>query len=255
VKMQHKVPVLVGRNLLLVILALATIGGVVGCGAAAQATRTSEQTNQNSGQSTQDAVMISNQSCRIGEESHSFKVSKQLVPKNQPILVGPIVVGCAKWSGESVRLVAYVQATAGGGKQLCYVLAQPRRQAASGGSCIQTAPSMAQCRDGCPLTIARVNLGKGKEALAGSLVTGAAPGVIQEVALSTAPLGNKTVTPPFIVVLEGAIQEKLRLPSVISLFASTVTPCLPARQMVFAGGQVSGEEFSMQGSDPFGCRA
>jgi hypothetical protein len=89
----------------------------------------------------------------------------------------------------------------------------------------------------------------------GSLVTGAVPGVIEEVGLHTQKPGVRTATLPFVVVLQGRIQEKLRLPGVVSLFASVITPCVAARQTVEAIGTVSGEAFSMLGSDPFGCRA
>jgi len=78
---------------------------------------------------------------------------------------------------------------------------------------------------------------------------------MEEVVLSTSPLGNKKATSPLIAVLEGPVQKKLRLPSVVSLFASVVIPCLPAGQLVYAGGDISGEEFAMQGSDPFTCRS
>jgi hypothetical protein len=89
----------------------------------------------------------------------------------------------------------------------------------------------------------------------GTLVTAAAFGGMKEVVLSTTPLGNKKVTRPLIVVLDGAVKKELRLPSVVSLFASIVIPCLPPNQTVYAQSTISGEEVAMQGSDPFGCRA
>jgi hypothetical protein len=88
----------------------------------------------------------------------------------------------------------------------------------------------------------------------GSLITGAAPGVIEEVGLLTQEPGVRETTRPFIAVVKGRIQKKLRLPGVVSLFASVTTPCISARQTVEAKGTVSGEKFSMLGSDPFGCQ-
>lgn len=236
------------RRLLLSMLSLSLLVAVAGCGAAARAIGTSEEV-------AQSPKVSSSASCKDWPSDLSTVVPKSLVPKERPILAGPINVGCGARLGEPVRFVAYVQATPHGGEQLCYVLEQRGQKAATGGSCLETAPSFFQCKEHCPL-IVEATVGKwGREASKGSLITGAAPGVVEEVALSTAPLGDKEVTRPFVVVLKGSLQEKLRLPSAVSLFASVVIPCLPAGQIVHVEGNVSGEEFVMLGSDPFGCRA
>jgi hypothetical protein len=193
--------------------------------------------------------------CRIGGPPRSY-FPKSFHPKGQPILVGPIIVGCGRGLDEPVRFTAYVQRTAQGGEQLCYGLEQPRQKAETGGSCFQMDPSLAPCREGCPLiveaTVAKV---PGTHTPKGSLVTGAAPGVIEEVGLLSQQPGVRRATLPFVVILKGRIQKTLRLPSVVSLFATVISPCISAKQTVEAKGTVSGEKISMLGSDPFGCRA
>jgi hypothetical protein len=117
-------------------------------------------------------------------------------------------------------------------------------------------PALEQCREGCPLVVeASIVKLAGTRTSKGSLMTGAVPGVIEEVGFLIQQPGVRRATQPFIVVLKGHIQKRLHLPGVVSIFAGFITPCVSARQVVEAKGSVSGDEFSMQGSDPFGCRA
>lgn len=245
-KTEGRISTLIGRNALMVALFLGLAVTAAGCGSSARATGTSGAP----GQKTQTKA-----STGCGDV-HSNYYPEGLAHVGMSVVAGPVIAGCGKRLGEPVRFIAYVQGDAHGREQLCYGLEQPRQKTVTGGSCFQTAPSLPMCRKRCPLTVLPAHVGgtKGRQASKVSLVTGAAPGVMEEVALSTSPLGNKKALPSFIVVLDGAVQEKLRLPSVVSVFASIVIPCLPAGQMVYARGDVSGEEFAMQGSDPFGCR-
>jgi hypothetical protein len=237
---------LIGGCFLVATLLASVIAGA-GWGSAAQATETSVAGGRR-------AQINAVSGCG---NAHSSYYPDGLAHVGLSVVAGPIIVGCGKRLGEPVRFIAYVQADARGREQLCYVLEQPHQKIVTGGDCFQTAPSFELCTERCPLSVFLAHIGgtKARQASKGSLVTGAAPGVMEEVVLLTSPLGKKRVTPPFIVILEGAIQEELRLPSVVSLFASVVVPCLPAGQAVYARGHSSGEEFAMQGSDPFGCRA
>jgi hypothetical protein len=238
----------ISRWFVMAVLLLGLPCMVAGCGNSALATGSSESPRRDFGPES----MVS---CKGAAASHSSYDPQDVAPKGQRILAGPIVVGCGRKLGELVRFIAYVQATHSGGEQLCYVLEQARQTSVTGGSCFQTAPSWDLCTEGCPLSVEATVAKWGKQPSKGTLITGATPGVIEEVDVSTSPVGGKKVTSPFIVTLEGAIQKELRLPSVVSLFASVVLPCLPAGQMVYASGDIAGEGFSMQGSDPFGCGA
>jgi hypothetical protein len=245
---KDEISVLPIGTLLPLAICLVLVGVVSGCGSAARATTTSKDLTPIS-QVKSPAV------CKNWSKDPSAVIPKDLVPKGRPILAGPVSIGCGVSLGEPIRLVAYVEATAHGGEQFCYVLEQRRQNATVGGSCLQTDPARTQCLGSCPLIVEATPTVWGKEMSKGSLVTAAAFGVMEEVALSTTPLGNKKVIRPLIVVLDGAVKEELRLPSVVSLFASIVIPCLPPGQTVYAQGTISGEEVAMQGSDPFGCRA
>jgi hypothetical protein len=247
-KTNQRISALAGRELLAAGLLLALLCTVAGCGSSALATGSSEGSRLN----PQPPPLAS---CSDGANSHMSYQPQDVAPKELPILVGPIVVGCGSRLGEPIRFIAYVQATRNGDEQLCYVLEQPRQEAVTGGGCFLTAPSMSRCSEDCPLSVEATVARWGDQASKGSLVTGAASGVIEEVELSTSPLGSKREAAPFIVVLEGDIQKELRLPSVVSVFASVVIPCLPAGQMVYASGSSSGKGFAMRGSDPFGCQA
>jgi hypothetical protein len=243
---ERHISVLICRILLSAVVFFGLVVAVGGCGSSARATGTS-------GAPGQEAQIKASTGCG---DIHSNYVPEGLAHVGISVVAGPVIAGCGKRLGEPVRFIAYVQANAHGREQLCYGLEQPRQKTVTGGSCLQTAPSLPMCRERCPLTVLLAHVGgtKGKQASKASLVTGAAPGVMKEAVLSTSPLGNKKVTAPFIVVVKGAIQKELRLPSAVSLFASIVVPCLPARQVVYAEGDISGEEVAMQGSDPFGCR-
>jgi hypothetical protein len=243
------------RPLLPLLICLGLVGVVAGCGSAARATPSSTGATATSIDFARSPDGGSPASCKGWSKDPSSVIPKGLVPKGRPVLAGPVSIGCGVSLGEPVRLVAYVEATAHGGEQLCYVVEQRRRSSTVGGSCIQTNPSIPKCRESCPLIVEATPAVWGKEASKGSLVTAAAPGVMEEVSLSTAPLGMERVTRRAIVVLKGPIKEELRLPSVVSLFASIVIPCLPPNQMVSARNAISGETFNMEGSDPFGCRA
>jgi hypothetical protein len=112
------------------------------------------------------------------------------------------------------------------------------------------------CRDDCPLIVAQSNLPTPREGATGeTFVTGAGAGELEEVTLSASPLGGLKVTTPLIVVLKGAVQEELRLPAVTSVFISITDPCVRPDQTIVARGMISGEGFSMEGSDPLGCFA
>lgn len=228
-----------------VALLLGLLCVAAGCGSSGLATGSN-------GAHGQPSALQSGASCSEFGSDSSYNPRDE-APKGQPIIAGPLTVGCGSRLGEPIRFLAYVQATRNGGEHLCYVLEQKGQKAVTGGSCFQTAPSFDRCREDCPLSVEATVGPWGKAGTKGSLVTGATTGVIEEVALSTSPLGDKRVTAPLVVVLDGAVQKRLRLPSAVSLFASVVIPCLPARQAVSASGEVSGEEFAMQGSDPFGC--
>ena len=229
-------------------LLLGLAAAVAGCGSSAHATTASGEFRQLSGAKAAT-------DCPAKARS-SYDPRSGALP-GQPILAGPVIVGCRSLAGEPVRFIAYVRAEARrSGEQLCWVLEQPRQKAVTGGSCFQVAPTVAQCRNGCPLiveaTVGQTNPGKGVK---GSLITGAVPGVMEEAVLSGEPDRKQLATPSQIVVVKGAVQKQLHITSVVSLFASIIEPCLRANQTVFAQGQASGEEFNMQGSDPFGCRA
>lgn len=246
---QRHIIALTRRDLVLATVLLAAVVGIIGCGNIARASRIR-------GASERYSERSSSSSCPKETNAAAVLGVEDGVPGGQPILAGPIFVGCGVRMGEPVRFLAYVQATGHGGEQLCYVLNQPRQKALTGGSCLQIAPSLPQCRRGCPLTIveARVRKALGNRPGKASLVTGAAAGIMEEVVLATKPLRDQTMVSPFIVVLKGSVRKELRLSSSVSLFASFVTPCLPAGQMVEATGTLSGgEEFAMQGSDPFSC--
>jgi hypothetical protein len=245
-KTEGHISALIGRKVLMVALFLGLVVATPGCGSSVRATGTS-------GASGQKAQIKASTGCG---DVHSNYHPEGLAHVGVSVVAGPLIAGCGKRLGGPVRFIAYVQANAHGREQLCYGLEQRRQKTVTGGSCFQTAPSLPMCRELCPLTVLLAHVGgtKGKQASKASLVTGAAPGVMEEVVLLTSPLGNKKTTLPFIVVLEGAVQEELRLPNVVSLFASIVVPCLPAGQVVFARGDISGERFAMRGSAPFGCR-
>jgi hypothetical protein len=235
-------------------MCLVLVGVVAGCGSAARATITSNaRATTASKDLARSSQLKSPPGCKNWSNDPSAVIPTGLVPR-RPILAGPVSSVCGVSVGEPVRLVAYVEATAHGGEQLCYVLEQRSHTASVGGSCIQMVPAMTQCTDSCPLIVEATPTIWGKEASKGSLVTAAAFGVMEEVTLSTTPLGNKKVTRPLIVVLDGAVKEELRLPAVVSLFVSIIMPCLPPNQTVYAQSAISGERVSMQGSDPFGCR-
>jgi hypothetical protein len=235
------------RKLSVVPVLLGLVLVIVGCGSVAQATRTTYEKARHNADG----------GCQQVRDGHLGQVRNLASPEGQPIVAGPIVVGCSERAGEPVRFIAYVQATANSGKQLCYSLDQTRQKAATGGSCLQLSPSLDRCRESCHLTVVEATVGrpKAKQQLKASLITGAAPGVMKEATLSTAPLRDEKGTAPFIVVLRGKARIQLRLPSDVSLFASFVRPCIPARQVVQAVGHMSGEEeVSFEGSDPFSCR-
>ena len=247
-KSHRHISVLIGKNGLLVAFFLGLLVAAVGCGVAAKASHPAADPNQNS------AVDLSTR-CQNQSNRQPPEFSKADVPKGQPILVGPVVVGCGNRLGEPIRFIAYLQATGNGGEQLCYALDQIRQKAVTGGSCFQTAPSLVLCREECPLSVEATVARWGRQASKGTLVTGAVSGVVEEVALSTEPIRDREATLPFIVVLRGSVRKKLRLPGVVSLFASAIVPCIPARQEVYVRVQFSGgKEMSMQGRDPFGCQ-
>lgn len=247
-KSHRHLSVLIGRNGLLVAFLSGLLVAAVGCGVAAKASHPAAVPDQNS------AMNLSTR-CQNQSDRQPPEFSKGEVPKGQPILVGPIVVGCGKRLGEPIRFIAYVQATGNGGEQLCYALEQKGQKAVTGGSCFQTAPSLVLCREECPLSVEATVARWGRQASKGTLVTGAVSGAVEEVALSTEPIPGREATLPFMVVLKGSVRKKLRLPSVVSLFASAIVPCIPARQEVYARVHLSGgKKVSMQGSYPFGCQ-
>src|SRR4029077_1512909 len=249
---ERRITGLVRRRLLVLTLLLGLVVAAVAWGFSDQVTKTLGQQNRDSGQPEESQELNATRRC-LSHRAPEFPPG--LVPKGQPILAGPIVVGCAKRLGEPIRFIAYTQATSHRGEQLCYVLEQLREKAATGGSCIQIAPSLASCTERCPLTGATIAKPKGRQASKVTLVTGAVSGVIEEVALSTEPLSDHRATLPFIVVLRGSVGKKLHLPTVVSLFASEIVPCIPARQEVYARVRLSdGQAVSMQGLNPFGCR-
>lgn len=246
-----------GRSCLFAFLLSGLVIVAAGCGVSARASRTGVSAHASRTSGAPEQVSDVPARCQGESKRHPDNIPKPIAPRDQPILAGPIVVGCGQRLGEPIRFVAYVQATTQHGEQLCYNLEQPRQKAAIGGSCFQTAPALPACEEDCPLTVTEATVGKseGKQASKASLVTGAASGVMDDVQLSTAPLRNHTATEPFIVVLRGSVREELRLPGVVSLFASMIVPCIPARQEVYARGHLSGaKEVSMQGSDPFACQ-
>jgi hypothetical protein len=232
---------------LLSLVIVAVVWGISG-----QVSRTLGQ-KRDSGQSEERRDLNAPQACL---NRRAPEIPPGLVPKGQPILAGPIIVGCAERLGEPVRFVAYTQGTLHDGVQLCYLLEQPRERTASGGSCIPTSPALSWCTEGCPLTVVEANLAKpkGKQSKA-TLVTGAVYGVIKGVVLSTEPPRNYVATSPLIAVLNRSVQRRLQLPTATSLFATAIVPCVPARQEVCARVRLSGgNELSMQGRDPFGCQ-
>ncbi len=244
----RQITVRIGKTGLLVAFLLVLLAAAVGCGVAAKVSHPAAVPDQTSGMNL--STRCQNQSDRQPPE-----FSNGEVPDGQPILVGPIVVGCGKRLGEPIRFIAYVQATGNGGEQLCYALEQKGQKAVTGGSCFQTAPSLVLCSEECPLSVEATVARWGRQASKGSLVTGAVSGAVQEVALSTEPIRGQEATLPFMVVLKGSVRKKLRLPSAVSLFASAIVPCIPARQEVYARVQLFGrKEVSMQGSYPFGCQ-
>jgi hypothetical protein len=237
-----------GRRLLIAALLFCLVGVAAGCGTSALATGSR-------GEPKQHSVRTSATGCRNGTSSHSDYDPQSVAPKEKPILVGPIVVGCESGLDEPVRLIVYVQGTSHNGEQLCVVVEEVRQKVVTGGPCFQTSPSLALCRGGCPLIVEDTSATSGDtQRPKGSLVTGAVPGVMKEVDLSIEPSSDNEGSQPLIVALNGAIQKKLRLPSAVSLFMSVVEPCISAHQMLYARGLSSGKEFAMHGSDPFGCR-
>jgi hypothetical protein len=108
---------------LLGLVVVAVVWGISG-----QVSRTFGQ-KRDSGQSEERRDLNSPQSCL---NRRAPEIPPGLVPQGQPILAGPIIVGCAERLGEPVRLVAYTQSTLHGGVQLCYLLEQPREKTASG---------------------------------------------------------------------------------------------------------------------------
>src|ERR1700761_4353461 len=176
-KTNRHISVLIGKNVLLVVLLSGLLVAAVGCGVAAEASRPAAEPGQNS------AMNLSTR-CQTQSDRQPPEFSKDDVPKGQPILVGPVVVGCGKRLGEPIRFIAYVQATGNGGEQLCYVLEQKGQEAGSGGSCFQVAPSLVLCREECPLSVEATVARWGRQASKGSLVTGAVSGAVEEVTLS-----------------------------------------------------------------------
>lgn len=250
---RHKSGRLRRRGLLMTFLSCLIIAGVA-WGIPDQVTRTLGQQERDSGQPEENRGLDAAGRC-LSRRAPEFPPG--LVPKGQPILAGPIVVGCARRLGEPIRFIAYTQATSDGGEQLCYVLEQLREKVATGGSCIEISPSLAWCTESCPLRVVGVTVAEhgGRQSSKATLVTGAASGVIKKVALSTEPLGNHRVTPSFIATLNGSAQRTLHLSTVVSLFASEIVPCIPARQGVYARVRLAdGQDVSMQGLDPFGCQ-
>lgn len=143
-------------KLLPLAICLVLVGAVSGCGSAARATTTPKDLTPIS-QVKSPAV------CKNWSKDPSTVIPKGLVPKGRPILAGPVSIGCGVSLGEPIRLVAYVEAIAHGGEQLCYVLEQRRQNATVGGSCLQTDPARTQCRDRCPLIVEATPTLWGKE--------------------------------------------------------------------------------------------
>jgi hypothetical protein len=238
-----------GSRLVIAALVLCLVGVAAGCGTSALATGSH-------GARKQDSARTSPTGCKNGAGGHSDYDPQSVAPNGKPILVGPIVVGCGSGLDEPVRLIAYVQGTSHNGEQLCVVVEQERQKAATGGPCFQTSPSLDVCRGRCPLIVEDTAARSGDtQRPKGSLVTGAVPGVMKEVNLSIAPSIDNKATRPLIVVLNRAMQKELRIPSAVSFFVSFVEPCISPHQMLYARGRSSGEEFTMHGSDRFGCRA
>src|ERR1700744_6261648 len=136
-----------GKSGLLVAVLAGLLVVAVGCGAAAKASYSAADPHRSSAPSHSTR-------CHGPSDRQPPAFSRGDVPEGQPILVGPIVVGCGTRLGEPIRFIAYVQATRNGGEQLCFVLDQMHQKVLTGGSCFQTASSADLCREeGCPLGV------------------------------------------------------------------------------------------------------